>query len=78
MTDSAASLPDLDSVTGADLQKVTFASSKAFGHGYEQHAVDAFIDRCSAVVDHLRNRLGQQDSRNRRPARADRTGQQEQ
>ena len=62
MTDSAASLPDLDTVTGADLQKVTFASSKAFGHGYEQHAVDVFIDRCSAVVDHLRNRLSQQEA----------------
>ena len=60
MTDSAASLPDLDSVTGADLQKVTFASSKAFGHGYEQHGVDSFIDRCAAVVDHLREQLRRQ------------------
>jgi len=60
MTDSAASLPNLDAVTGADIQKVTFASSKAFGHGYEQHGVDAFLSRCAAVVDHLRNQLRQQ------------------
>jgi DivIVA domain-containing protein len=60
MTDAAASLPNLDSVTGADIQKVTFASSKAFGHGYEQHGVDSFIDRCAAVVDHLREQLRRQ------------------
>ena len=60
MTDSAASLPNLDAVTGADIQKVTFASSKAFGHGYEQHGVDSFLSRCAAVVDHLRNQLRQQ------------------
>src|SRR5690349_9209455 len=61
MTDPAAGLPNLDAVTGADLQKVTFASSKAFGHGYEQHGVDSFVSRCAAVVDHLRNQLRQQE-----------------
>ena len=57
MTDSTSGLRNLDAVTGADLQTVTFATSKGFGRGYDQHEVDSFVVRCSQVVDRLRARV---------------------
>lgn len=57
MTDSTSGLRNLDAVTGADLQTVTFATSKGFGRGYDQHEVDSFVARCAQVVDRLRARM---------------------
>ncbi len=57
MTDSTSSLRNLDAVTGADLQSVTFGTSKGFGRGYDQHEVDSFVVRCAQVVDRLRARM---------------------
>ncbi len=57
MTDSTSGLRNLDAVTGADLQTVTFATSKGFGRGYDQHEVDSFVVRCAQVVDRLRARM---------------------
>jgi len=56
MTDSTSGLRNLDAVTGADLQTVTFATSKGFGRGYDQHEVDSFVVRCAQIVDRLRAR----------------------
>ena len=58
MTDATSGFRNLDAVTGADIQTVTFANSKGFGRGYDQHEVDSFVVRCAAVVDHLRHQLG--------------------
>ena len=57
MTDSTSGLRNLDEVTGADLQTVTFATSKGFGRGYDQHEVDSFVVRCAQLVDRLRARM---------------------
>lgn len=57
MTDSTSGLRNLDAVTGADLQTVTFANSKGFGRGYDQHEVDSFVVRCAQLVDRLRARM---------------------
>lgn len=57
MTDSTSGLRNLDAVTGADLQTVTFGTSKGFGRGYDQHEVDSFVVRCAQVVDRLRARI---------------------
>jgi DivIVA domain-containing protein len=57
MTDSTSGLRNLDAVTGADLQTVTFATSKGFGRGYDQHEVDSFVVRCAQIVDRLRARM---------------------
>lgn len=57
MTDSTSGLRNLDEVTGADLQTVTFATSKGFGRGYDQHEVDSFVVRCAQLVDRLRSRM---------------------
>ena len=59
MTDSTSGLRNLDEVTGADLQTVTFATSKGFGRGYDQHEVDSFVVRCAQLVDRLRARMDQ-------------------
>lgn len=57
MTENTDAEVDLDAVTGADLRTTTFAMSTAFGRGYDQHEVDAFVTNCAAAVDHLRGRL---------------------
>ena len=57
MTDSTSGLRNLEKVTGADLQAITFATSKGFGRGYDQHEVDSFVVRCAQVVDRLRARI---------------------
>ncbi|WP_420120596.1 DivIVA domain-containing protein [Nakamurella sp.] len=59
MTDSTSEPRSLDQITGADLQTVTFASSKGFGRGYDQHEVDAFVQRCATLVDGLQRRLAE-------------------
>ena len=59
MTDSTAEPRSLVQVTGADLQTVTFATSKGFGRGYDQHEVDAFVQRCATLVDGLQGRLAE-------------------
>jgi len=63
MTDSTSGLRNLDAVTGADLQSVTFATSKGFGRGYDQHEVDSFIVRCAQAVDRLRARIDETTAR---------------
>lgn len=59
MTDSTSEPRSVDQVTGAALQTVTFATSKGFGRGYDQHEVDAFVQRCADLVDGLRSRLAE-------------------
>lgn len=63
MTDSTSGLRNVDAVTGADLQTVTFATSKGFGRGYDQHEVDSFVVRCAQVVDRLRARMDEASAR---------------
>jgi DivIVA domain-containing protein len=63
MTDSTSGLRNLDAITGADLQTVTFATAKGFGRGYDQHEVDSFVVRCAQVVDRLRARLDEATAR---------------
>jgi hypothetical protein len=38
-------------------QRVPFAAAKAFGRGYEAHAVDEYVARCASTVDELQRRL---------------------
>ncbi|HEY5879864.1 MAG TPA: DivIVA domain-containing protein [Nakamurella sp.] len=63
MTDSTSGLRNLDAVTGADLQSITFATSKGFGRGYDQHEVDSFVVRCAQAVDRLRARIDEVTAR---------------
>lgn len=63
MTDSTSGLRNLDAITGADLQTVTFATAKGFGRGYDQHEVDSFVVRSAQVVDRLRARLDEVTAR---------------
>jgi DivIVA domain-containing protein len=62
MTDATSGSRAQNAVTGADLQTVTFTTSKGFGRGYDQHEVDSFVVRCAGAVDQLRAQLRDQDA----------------
>jgi DivIVA domain-containing protein len=65
MTDATSGSRTQNAVTGAELQTVTFSTSKGFGRGYDQHEVDSFVVRCAAAVDQLRAQLRDQDAGHR-------------
>ena len=60
MTGPTSRFQDLDSVTGADLRSVTFATSRARGRGYDEQQVASYVANCAAVVDRLRDQLARQ------------------
>ncbi len=49
--------------TAADVQAVTFKETKAFGRGYDENEVDAFIDRCAEQVQTLHDRIKELEAR---------------
>ncbi len=51
-------------LTAADLQAVTFHETRGLGKGYDEDEVDAFIDRCSAQVQALANRIRELEEEN--------------
>lgn len=57
MTDATHGFRDIDAVTGADLQNVTFTHAKTFGRGFDHVEVEAFVARCANLVDRLRSEL---------------------
>ncbi|MEP6560976.1 MAG: DivIVA domain-containing protein [Nakamurella sp.] len=60
MTGPTSGFQDLDTVTGADLRSVTFATSRARGRGYDEQQVASYVANCAAVVDRLRDHLARQ------------------